>query len=284
MSRRRRQDKRDERIGSPIVANPTTVAAPRSLYTALEARAAVEYSMWSALRPALENLERGDGHAVLVLPGFTAGDRSTLQLRALLRRLGYRTYGWKLGANLGPTSHIVQGLDQRFREIVRKEKHPVSIVGWSLGGIFARQLARDHPGHVRQVITLGSPIRMAPGDPSAASNVWNSLKPIHDAKASETMAGREWPPLPVPTTSIYTRTDGIVNWRTCLESKGPMSENVEVFGSHCGLGFNPSVALVVADRLKQPVGEWRRFRSPLWARAFYPHAANWKPKDDEFAA
>jgi pimeloyl-ACP methyl ester carboxylesterase len=259
--------------------------APNAFYTALEARAAIEYPLWTVMRPLLENLRRGDGHPVMVLPGFTAADRSTVPLRSLLRRLGYRTYGWKLGANLGPTPHIVSGLERRFNDILERENgRQMSLVGWSLGGIFARELARNHPESVRQVITLGSPIRMTPGDKSAASGMWDSLQTLHDPEAVAIMSRIDRPPLPVPTTSVYTRTDGIVHWKTCLETKGPIAENVEVFGSHCGLGFNPAAALVVADRLAQPHGQWRRFRPPLWVRSAYPRPGNWKPDQHQAAA
>ena len=225
----------------------------------------------------LEKLPHGDGHPVLVLPGFTAADGSTLQLRALLRRLGYRTYGWKLGSNLGPTREIVQGLEKLVQEIYEKEQQPVSIVGWSLGGIYARGLARQFPDCVRQVITLGSPIRMAPGDPSAAQRLWDTLEPFHDREAVGRIAEPEDEPMPVPSTAVYTRSDGVVHWRLCLEEKGPTSESVEVLGSHCGLGFNPSVAVVVADRLAQDVDDWKRFRPPLWAMAAFPRPTHWKP-------
>ncbi len=252
---------------------------PHPLHTALEARAAVEYPLWALTRPLLNMLPQGDGHPVLVLPGFTAADRSTVPLRALLRKLGYRTYGWKLGANLGPTPYIVDGMRRRVEDILeREERRSISIVGWSLGGIFGRELARDYPTDVRQVVTLGSPIRMVPGDRSAASAVWDSLSDLHDPEAIELMSRADRPPLPVPTTSIYTRSDGIVHWRTCLETKGPISENIEVYGSHCGLGFNPASAVAVADRLAQTDGEWRRFRPPLWARTAFPRPSNWRPE------
>lgn len=233
--------------------------------------------MWNASRRLLEKLPSGDGHPVLVLPGFTAADGSTLQLRALLRRLGYRTFGWKLGNNLGPTPQIVRGLEKRLLEISEKEQQPISIIGWSLGGIYARDLARRHPDLVRQVITLGSPIRMSPGDPSAASRLWETLRPLHDPSASNRIGEPEHEQMPVPSTAVYTRSDGVVHWKLCLEARSPTSESVEVLGSHCGLGFNPSVAIVVADRLARPIGNWKRFRPPLWAIGAFPRATHWKP-------
>ncbi len=256
-----------------------TFSAPPRLYTAMESRAGLEYVSWSLSRRLLGALPKGDGHPVLVLPGFTAADSSTVQLRALLRQLGYRTYGWKLGSNVGPTPKVVEGLERRLISVSeRAGDAPVSVIGWSLGGIYARDLARQHPDRVRQVITLGSPFRMEPGDPSAARRLWQSVAPLHDSTAMTRMTRTGHDELlPVPSTSIYTRTDGIVHWRTCLEQKSPTSQNVEVFGSHCGLGFNTSVALVVADRLAQDLGRWKRFRPPIWALAAFPRPAYWRP-------
>jgi len=250
-------------------------AAPALWKTILESRAALEYANWRTLHPLLRRLPAGDGHSVLVLPGFTAADRSTAQLRWLLRQLGYRTYGWRLGTNLGPTPNIVQGLDNRIARIRKANRgEPISLIGWSLGGIFARVLARENPEYFRQVITLGSPFRTRLGDRSAVSGLWDSLEPLHDQEFLESYATNERPPLHMPTTSIYSRTDGVVNWRLCLESKSPIAENVEVFGSHSGMGFNTAVAYVIADRLAQHAGEWSRFRSPLLLRGLYPPAKN----------
>ena len=253
-----------------------TPRPPSKIYTVLESRAAIEHTSWKVGRRLLERLPKGDGHPVLVLPGFTAADGSTLELRALLRRLGYRTFGWKLGNNLGPTPLIVRGLEARLLEIAEKEQQPITIIGWSLGGIYARDLARQHPDLVRQVITLGSPIRMTPGDPSAASRLWDTLEPLHDTEAVGRI-GEQDEPMPVPSTAVYTRSDGVVHWRLCLEVKGPQSESVEVFGSHCGLGFNASVAIVVADRLAQDVSKWKKFRAPIWALGAFPRPTHWKP-------
>ncbi len=255
------------------------IKAPARIYTAMEGRAAFEYLAWSTSRRFLSMLPKGDGHPVLVLPGFTAADGSTFELRAFLRRLGYRTYGWKLGTNLGPTPTIVEGLEQRLLEVSAKEHGaPVTVIGWSLGGIYARDLAERHPDLVRQVITMGSPFRMMPGDPSAAAGLWEQLQPLHDKATIERLAEREVGRLPVPSTAVYTRSDGVVHWSTCIEERSETSESVEVFGSHCGLGFNPSVAIVVADRLAQPAGEWTRFRPKLWARGWFPPAAHWRQR------
>lgn len=221
--------------------------------TALEGRVVAERLAMRVTRPLLERLPRGDGHAVLVLPGLLADDRSTEALRDLLRSLGYRSYAWRQGVNLGPTQQIVDGLSQRVDELLEKNGS-MSIVGWSLGGIFARGIARERPDSVRQVITLGSPIRLA---------------------SSGGRGGGARGPLPVPTTSIYSRTDGIVHWSSSLVKASPRAENVEVIGSHIGLGVNPSVAVVIADRLAQPTGSWSPFTPPWWLRLNYPEPADY---------
>jgi pimeloyl-ACP methyl ester carboxylesterase len=258
-------------------ANPRPVRAPSRLLTAMETRAIGERLTMSMAAPILERLPRGDRHDVLVLPGFLGDDRSTAALRDVLDHLGYHTRGWGLGTNLGPTRKIVTGLFELFTSMAGGNRR-VSIVGWSLGGVFGREVARVVPESVRQVITLGSPIHMVDGDRSAPSDLWDRLEHMHDADFMRNRPPeRDRGPLPVPTTSVYTRTDGIVHWSTCLIERGPVAENVEVRGSHCGLGFNPAAVMVVADRLAQRDGEWARFRPPLCARALFPRPVDRRP-------
>jgi pimeloyl-ACP methyl ester carboxylesterase len=210
----------------------------RSPGLAAETRAVPEFASFVATAgPLLVAAPRGDGHPVLVLPGFRGDDDSTRPLRWFLRRLGYHVHGWGLGTNVGPTARITDGLTARFADLVERHDEPVSVIGWSLGGVYARAVGRRQPGHVRQVITLGSPLR---GTPDAAPAV--------------------------PVTSIYSRTDAIVPWRASLLADGPRRENVEIRGSHLGLGHNPSALIVVADRLAQPLDGWQPFRAPRWAR------------------
>lgn len=147
-------------------------------------------------------------------------ERNTAPLRRLLRRLGHAAHGWDLGRNIGPTDEIRDGLRRRLHELHDTTGAPVSLVGMSLGGVLARSLAREHPGLVRRVVTMASPFR--PYERGA-------------------------PPLPVPSTAIYTRGDGIVDWRTCVDVDG--RDSVEVPGSHCGLGHNPLAIGIVTDRL-----------------------------------
>jgi len=232
----------------------------------LELRAIWELTAFFASYPLLRLAPRGDGHPVLVLPGLAASDLSTRPLRRYLRDQGWWAHGWKLGPNHGPRPGVEARMQERLAELYARHGRKVSVVGWSLGGIFARELARRAPDQVRAVITLGSPFAGAP----RASNAWRLYERASERKV-EDYPGRErmkLPP-PVPSTAIYTRSDGIVAWQGCLEREGPTSENIEVEGSHCGLGHNPLALYAIADRLSQPEGEWRPFdRSGMRAMVY----------------
>jgi alpha-beta hydrolase superfamily lysophospholipase len=207
---------------------------------------------------------------VLVLPGFMASDFSTRTLRRFLAERGYAAHGWKLGRNTGPSERVVSGLAERLAELRRRYDRRVSLIGWSLGGIYARELARHFPAEVRQVITLASPFR-AP----EASNVPRFLVGRRGAHPSEAaLRERLSAPLAVPTTSIYSRSDGIAAWRSCLVEAGPLSENIEVESSHLGIGHHPVVLLTIADRLAQKEEAWKPFRTPSgWRWPLAPRAA-----------
>ena len=238
----------------------------------MELRAIGERASMSFAAPLRRLLPRGDGHHVIVLPGFTADDRSTRPLRLLLRDIGYHSHGWRLGDNVGPTPAILEGLYGLLERIHRDALAPVSIIGWSLGGIYARELARATPEHVRQVITLGSPIQMIDQDSSSVQGTYDSLKHLHDPSVQRHVRDAFLPMLAVPATSIYSRTDGVVKWQASLIPRTERSENIRVNGSHCGLGFSNSVAYAIADRLAQPEGEWRHFQAPPWLRTSFPPA------------
>ena len=222
---------------------------------ALEGRAGLEFGLLLASLPLLRSLPRGDGHPVLVFPGFTAGDVSTLALRQFLQRLGYRVHGWRLGPNRGPSSEILSGMQLRFEELRDRYQQKISLIGWSLGGIYAREIARAFPRHVRQVITLASPFK----DPMANNVSFLASAAAAGLESEPALLEQLRRPVRVPTTAIYTRTDGIVNWRSCVEKEGPLTENVGVWSSHCGLGHHPTTFRVIADRLSQKEGAWTPF-------------------------
>jgi pimeloyl-ACP methyl ester carboxylesterase len=243
------------------------VGPPSRLLLALEVRGILELQAFFAAYPLLRRAPRGDGHPVLVLPGLAASDVSTRPLRTYLRAQGYAAHGWKQGPNHGPRPGVETGMDARLAELAGRYQRKVSLIGWSLGGVFARELARRAPALVRQVITLGSPFANEP----KASNAWRlyealSGRPVGDWPGREAMKR----PPPVPSTAIYTRTDGIVAWQGCLEQESAMTQNIEVEGSHSGLGHNPVVLYAIADRLALPEGKWWPFDRSGIRSLLYP--------------
>jgi pimeloyl-ACP methyl ester carboxylesterase len=256
---------------------PTT-GNPGIRRLALEQRIVYELGAFAAASPLLRAVGRGDRHPVLVLPGFTASDQSTVPLRSIIRSQGYWVHGWRLGRNLGPTQEVVDGLMERLQLLHERHETKVSLIGWSLGGIYARGMARMFPDLVRQVITLGSPFRVRESGDSPVGRLYQRYAERHAIRIDTTTAmppEEELPALVVPATSIYTRTDGVVHWSHCIDADGPYRQNIEVRSSHVGLGVNPAAIYAISDRLAQREGEWRPFRPPALMRRLYPASVWW---------
>ena len=226
---------------------------PRSVFemTAL-------YAQWFDLS---RNAPAGESHPVLVLPGFGAGDHSTQILRRFLNQLGYRALPWLQGINTGnPT--LIEGAIRRFYRLHRATDNKVSLVGQSLGGVYAREIAKRFPSAVRAVITLGSPYA---GTESGATHPMVE-RMFEQLSGTTAEALRERVPakglqahLSVPTTSVYSKADGVVGWRSCVEPQAQLSENIRIWGSHVGMAMNPDVFRIIADRLAQNPATWTRF-------------------------
>jgi pimeloyl-ACP methyl ester carboxylesterase len=258
-----------------ITAEQERLLPPSKLLLLAELRALFELATGLTLVPVLLTAPHGDGHPVLVLPGLLASDASTKFLRQYLGWLGYDAHGWDLGSNINGFYRMRDKVHQCLADIHTKSGKQVSLVGWSLGGVFARDLAIKMPDAVRQVITLGTPFT---GDISAsnARRIYElaSGEPVEMARQEDLKAiGGD---MPVPATSIYTRTDGIVNWKTCLVKDSDTAENIEVLGaSHSGLGVNAAVLWAVADRLRQRSGDFSPFDATgPFALAYGHHPAN----------
>jgi pimeloyl-ACP methyl ester carboxylesterase len=253
-----------------MAEDPGPIEPPSRILQWMEVRAAGELAGTLAAWPLLHLAPRGDGHAVLVLPGLAAGDTSTRLLRRFLEDMGYAAYGWGLGRNLGPREGVREAMLDLLDRLHAGSGRTVSLVGWSLGGAYARALAMRRPEAVRNVITLGSPIA---GDARATR-----ARRVYEWGTGQRASLHQGPPplrpVPedVPATSIFSKSDGVVAWRASLQPEGPLAENVEVFGSHLGLGVHAPVLYAIADRLAQPEGRWRRFDPPLALRAFYAAA------------
>lgn len=203
---------------------------------------------------------RGDGHPVVIYPGLGAGAMTTSQLRGYLKACNFRVYDWGLGVNRGPEGPMdvwLGSLVDRVGDLHARHGQRVSLIGWSLGGVYAREVAKQRPDSVRQVITLATPFRSMGGGNHAGAlfklmgGDTSRLTPALQARISERP--------PVPTTSIYSESDGMVSWRSCLERPGPQVENVAVDASHLGMATHAGVMRVVADRLAQPEGQWRPY-------------------------
>src|SRR6185295_18017897 len=204
-------------------ASTRRMASQTRRFGQLAMRAGLEFGAGIAALPWLRMAPRGDGHAVLVLPGLGASDDSTRMLRGFLRDRGYAAKGWGLGRNVGPRAGFERAMLETIDRMGDESGRTVSLVGWSLGGLYASALAARRPEAVRSVVTLGSPLH----HPHAASR----------------------PAAAVPTTSIYSRSDEIVPWRCSVVTESSRSENIEVVASHLGLGFHPAVLFAVNDRL-----------------------------------
>lgn len=240
-------------------------------------RAGLEAGLFAALLPLLALAPRGSGQPVVVLPGFLASDLSTAPLRQYLEFLGYQVHAWELGRNLGPRTIGQNGMKllERLDRIHAETGEKVSVIGWSLGGVMARQLSRLRADKIRQVITLGSPITGGVYD----NNVWPLFKPLtgqgpgSPATRKQFRESRSSPP--VPSTAIYSEEDGVVTGRHCQEVAGKHAESIRVYGSHVGLGVNPMALLAMADRLAQKPGSWASFASQgNWRAWLYPSPAD----------
>lgn len=229
-------------------------------------RSAADLGALTLMAPQLASAPRGSGHPVLVLPGLLGSDASTLILRRFLHGLGHRPVGWGLGVNVGPDHAVVTRLPRLLAELTQRHGGPVSLVGWSLGGIFARALAAEHPEHVRQVITLGSPYAGEGPGVTHADAAYRLLSSRHTAASAHGRRTAHPPSLAVPTTSIYSRLDGIVSWRVCREEVTDRRQSIGVPASHLGFGHNPAVLWVVADRLARDPDDWAPFVPPAWLR------------------
>lgn len=198
-----------------------------------------------ASRPASpdpDELPNGGGRPVLVLPAFLTGDSYTRDLREFLERCGFRASGWGLGINWGPTPKLLDGVLRRFDALYRDEG-PLALIGVSLGGLMARNLAYERPDQVRHVVTIASPFRLP-----TATTLGPLVRLCAPAYSPAIQVDRLLSPLPVPSTMIFTRDDGIVAWDRCC-GDDPNGEAVQLSGAHLTLGSDPRARRAIVRRL-----------------------------------
>ena len=255
----------DERDRTP--GKPPEEKAPHPLLMALEGRALVENGLGLVAAPLLRRLPVGDGHPIIVLPPFGAADQFTAGLRRFLADRGYDVHPWGHPEVLG-LHRLVHVAADRVLQVNEASGRRPTLIGHSLGGVYAREVARFIPEKVRAVITLGSPI-----NDLKANHVWPMFEAASGTRVASLppdFAARMAKAPPVPTTSIFSKSDGVVAWRSCLDRSPGQVENVEVVSSHIGLPGNPWAIAVVADRLAQPEGRWRPFHRPGVDRRLFP--------------
>jgi esterase/lipase len=223
--------------------------SPSLLAIAREGLSGLELARLLAASPALASQSRGNGEPVIVLPGFGASNTSTMPLRSYLSWLGYEVHGWALGRNRGNVRQTLPQVVDQVWQVCEQHGSPVNIVGWSLGGVIAREVARDHPTRVRQVITMGSPV--------VGGAKYTSLRRLFENKGIDldameaTIAARESRPISVPVTSIYSKNDGVVGWQASIDRHNAQVDHIEVRTTHLGLGISPDVFKIIARKLAE---------------------------------
>jgi pimeloyl-ACP methyl ester carboxylesterase len=255
------------------------ITAPNWLLLGTEpVRSAVEYVRLRSANVAA--LPRGDGHPVIVFPGLAANQYSIGSMLRLCKQLGYAARDWGRGINTGPQGDLDTWLDelaQHVDTLSAPYRRTMSLIGLSLGGIYAREVAKRLPGRVRQVITLGTPFAGRAEHTNAAwlYRMVNGRAPRFD----DALLRRLRTSPDVPTTSVFSRSDGIVAWQACLQSEGAgRAENIEVVSSHCGFGWNARVLSIIADRLHQPEAAWRPYSESIAKRSMLQVARRVSPQ------
>lgn len=244
------------------MSKPDALAIQRPSLALLGAepfRAAIEFA-WHKIGKS-DDAKPGDGHPVVIFPGLGADGSSVATLRAHCRSLGYDAFDWGQGFNTGPQGDLDAWLQHlKSQVLVRLAAHsqPATLIGWSLGGLYARELGKLMAPQVRQVITIGTPFN-AEADHTNAGWLFRLLSG-RSSGIDPALSRRLLKPPPLRTTSIYSRSDGVVAWQTCChDAASSLVHDIEVDGSHIGMGWNRDVLSVVADRLAQPAGPWRRY-------------------------
>ncbi len=251
------------------MSNYQPAIEPPALYKlAAECRIAVEAPLFLSVPWRRLPVPKGDGHPVVLLPGFMTPDASMRPLARELSKLGYRAETWGEGFNLGSKPQLMERLITKLETLRAKTGMQVSLVGWSLGGIMSRKLAVKRPNLIRRVIMLGSPIHGT----ATSTRVGALMAMVEKTRKTTVIQRRGTPtrpaPCKVPVVSLFNQFDAIANWKNCFETESPNAENIHVTASHFGFGMNPAVMQVLTDRLAQPRSGFHPYHAPGFAHSF----------------
>lgn len=223
------------------------INAPSFLAVANELLTPFEFAHLALSTFSLLQQPSGSGEPVLVLPGMGTNDTSTLILRSYLNWLGYSSFGWGLGKNTGNLSQLQPAVGELVSNKYDQDQQPIAIIGWSLGGVIAREIARDYPTQISQVITMGCPIGGGPKYTAFGQFCRGTQSELDSIE--EKIAERERRPIKTPITSIYSKHDGVVGWKASIDTVNQQTDHIEVSSTHLGLGISPSVFKVLAQKL-----------------------------------
>ncbi len=240
------------RRGIPPDFDPADLRPPARWELVREGRVVFERLALAAARSRLRaEANRGSGEPVMVVPGFATNDSWTARLRSFLTSIGYGTRGWDLGRNDGRVPKLVPAVVEQTERLATQVGRPIRLIGWSLGGYLVREAARERPDLVERVITLGAPVV---GGPTYTASAPMYLKKGYDLEEiAATVLERERRPITVPVFAVYSRSDGVVAWRACIDTfSNPHVEHHEVASTHLGLVNSPRVFSLVADLLAVP--------------------------------
>jgi len=226
-----------------------TAAPPSRLSTMLEVRAPLEWASLLLSAPTLKSAPRGDGRPVILIPGYRANEKSMRPLGRYLGYLGYKVYDWELGRNRGDVETYIRHVGAQSQRISGDLGGArVTLIGWSLGGVVAREVARQYEPAVREVITMGTPVIGGPKYTVVASR-FAEIENLDLDRFEEEVHKRNSIGIKQPVTAIYSKSDGVVGWQACIDVYNEHARNVEVSGSHFGLGANSRVWRLIADTL-----------------------------------
>ncbi len=252
-----------------MTTNPTIESPSKIWFFTEGGRAMFDWGLSLFSKPIWGDLPSGNGEPVLLIPGFMASDASTKFIRYFLKKKNYTAYPWDLGTNTGNFSKTYPQILEKLQAISEEQGQKVNLIGWSLGGVFAREVAKEKPELVKSVITMGSPFASITQETNA-SWLYNLVSKRRKNQVKYAKMDTIHEPPTMPSTAIFSKSDGIVNWKGCLEPEMPHTENVEVNAAHMSLGIHPATLVCIADRLAQQEGNWKPFQPNEKVRNMFP--------------